>query len=167
MASSFIIAIHNHSETFVKMAPPRSFLSPWQLRGRPVHLSVIGATTSKVPQDYQVFLVPQKYLRIQVLLVPQKYFGMTRYFKYFKSTHRYPNLHDHYRGSHHQTATEAHHGQHLGPPGHLHHVRHGAQSLPWEVPCFKSRSSGWISIEIAMIDCFRHWYWCKFRWHWQ
>ena len=123
-------------------------------------------STSKVSQDSSTFIT-SKVSRDQVLLVPQKYFGMTRYFKYFKSTHRYPNLHDHYRGSHHQTATEAHHGQHLGPPGHLHHVRHGAQSLPWEVPCFKSRSSGWISIEIAIIDCFRLWHWCKFRWHWQ
>ena len=51
-----------------------------------------------------------------------------------------------------QTATEAHHGQHLGPPGHLHHVRHGAQSLPREVPRFKPRSSGLLSIEMAIID---------------
>ena len=53
---------------------------------------------------------------------------------------------------HHQTATEAHDGQHLGPPRHLHHVRHGAQSLPREVPRFKPRPSGWISIEMAIID---------------
>ena len=52
----------------------------------------------------------------------------------------------------HQTATEAHNGQHLGPPGHLHHVRHGPQSLPREVHRFQPRPSGRISIEMAMID---------------
>ena len=54
-----------------------------------------------------------------------------------------------------QTATEAHDGQYLGPPRHLHHVRHGTQSLPREVPRFKPRPSGWVSIKMATI----HWGW--------
>ena len=62
----------------------------------------------------------------------------------------YPNVHDHAHVPHNQTATEAHHGQHLGPPRHLHHVRHGAKSLPREVPRFKPRPSGQISIEMAI-----------------
>ena len=100
----------------------------------------------------------------------QKYLRITRYFSTSKVRlkipghcssskvlHGYPNVHDQHRVSLDQTATEAHHGQHLGPPGHLHHVRHGAQSLPREVPRFKPRSSGLLSIEMAIIDCFKLW----------
>ena len=91
-------------------------------------------STSKVPQDY-----PWKY---QVIVVPQKYYIDIQIFMIITVF---------------QTATEAHHGQHLGPPGHLHHVRHGAQSLPREVPRFKPRSSGLFSIEMTIIDCSKLW----------